>query len=199
MKIKLFYNKIKYKITKPRVVESCAYSIRIENPTDKQLTAVLFGGEIFKNKNNFGSDEGLKIDAIPKNVSYVQLLMQSLHVPFTASKIRVISKNEDQLMQTITIISEGDNFMCERPFHPQEYLLPNNNKMVLDINEELSIDKITYLKTVIEPNTIVEYAILPLRDQPKYTPWQKNILIITLISLLTNLIVIFILIKLLIL
>ena len=70
------------------------YVIIIENLYEQIQKCVLFGGEENAKKTNYGCDEGIELKSGIPNVTYAQILMQSIHKPFKAENTEIYSTTQ---------------------------------------------------------------------------------------------------------
>lgn len=130
-----------------------AYSIDFENPTDKPLKCVLFGCNDNLLRPNFGSDNGIIVNASQKDVSYIMALQQSSSVPIKTKMIKIVSDNVKQLSSVLNITSKDANGqMAQIPIVTNSFMT-NDIKNVLPISYPVIIDGGTSISFYVEPNT----------------------------------------------
>lgn len=130
-----------------------AYSIDFENPTDKPLKCVLFGCNYNLLAPNFGSDNGVILNASQKDVSYIMALQQSSSIPIKTKMVKIVSDNVKQLTSILTLTSKDANGqMAQIPIVTNSFMT-NDVRNVLPISYNMIIDGGTSLSFYIEPNT----------------------------------------------
>lgn len=83
---------------------STPYQFTIKNNTDELKTARLFGYNLFYNKKNFGSDEGIVVKT--NYVEYSHLLAETNAYPFQNGKILMYTKDKNQFTKVWTYFSK---------------------------------------------------------------------------------------------
>ncbi len=142
-----------------------AYSIDFENTTDKPLKCVLFGCNYNLLRENFGSDNGIKISLSHKELSYIHALQQSQSRPIKTKMIKIVSDNVKQLSTVLSLTSKDANGqMCQIPIITNSFMT-NDIKNVLPFSYNARIDGGTSLSFYIEPNT--KGTILFYSDETK--------------------------------
>lgn len=130
-----------------------AYSIDFENPTDKPLECVLFGCNFNLLKPNFGSEDGIIVNASQKDVSYIMALQQSVSRPIKTKMVKIVSDNFMQLSKPLTLISKDANGqMAQIPILTNSYMT-NDIKNVLPISYPIILDGTTSISFTIYPKT----------------------------------------------
>lgn len=130
-----------------------AYSIDFENPTDKPLKCVLFGCNDNLLRPNFGSDNGIIVNASQKDVSYIMALQQSSSVPIKTKMIKIVSDNTKQLSSILSLTSKDANGqMAQTPIVTNSFMT-NDVKNVLPISYNAIIDAGTSISFDVEPKT----------------------------------------------
>lgn len=130
-----------------------AYSIDFENPTDKPLKCVLFGCNDNLLRPNFGSDNGIIVNASQKDVSYIMALQQSSAIPIKTKMFKIVSDNVKQLSSILTLTDKDANGqMAQIPIVTNSFMT-NDIKNVLPISYPIKIDGGTSISFYVEPKT----------------------------------------------
>lgn len=139
------------------------YQVSVSNTTGGNLTAVLFGGNEFLQTANFGSAAALVVAPSQTNVTYLQLLNQSMQQPFETSLLRINSTNTAQVTQPITVTSTDANGQtCSTPLIVDTYFSANQFQATrVDVPFALTIDGNTNIASVILAGATVIYTFFP--------------------------------------
>jgi len=150
-----------------QVFKANPYQIIVSNPTERALTAILFGNDKHLLKDNFGSDRGIVIETGQSNVEYVEILQRSSSHQFKTQHIRIESDNLLQLSKPMTIHEkDAAGRWLQNPLNLHIYKSPyQQSEKMIDIDDILlDIDGSTYFEVEIEPKTRVFYSIFPLYE-----------------------------------
>ena len=126
------------------------YIFIIENRSEEIQKAMLFGGESNKEKANYGSDAGIRIISGMPNVTYLEMLMQSIAQPFKASQVEFYSTPQQlALPVSYTYITDRKN----APFTPTASLD--------NLSNEQDNDNITVMRAI---NLVAENGCASTRE-----------------------------------
>lgn len=144
----------------------CPYEIFIKNPTDRDLTCVLFGCDDFLLSENFGSDKEIQVTPA-FSVRYSKLLLQSAFKPFETGLIKMHCSNKEQFKQKIdTISGDANGQACFIPVHTEAYIPPleeqeNWRGDIIEMPYSTTVDCSTYWKIKVLANTGFTLIIYP--------------------------------------
>lgn len=131
------------------------FQICITNKTNEVKRAVLFNFDENYNKENYGSDIGIKVSPSPQNVTYAKILSESAFKPFITSFIRLQSTNSDQIHSILDYNQKeangqevGLSIFTESYFSSHQF-----QSGIIDIPIELDINNISELSFNILPKT----------------------------------------------
>ncbi len=91
------------------------FTIIIVNEADEIQRAVLFGGEKRQKIENYGSDKGIKIMSGIPNVSYGEMLAQSIACPFIVDLTKVYSTTQQLALPLTYTYNEKRKDMKIKP------------------------------------------------------------------------------------
>lgn len=139
------------------------YQITIENKNDEVSKAIIFGYNKRFLTKNFGSDDGILVKNSMCNSSYIQLLQQSMSMPFETSLIRIQSTNTKQVTTMFLIESSDANGQsCSVPLITANYFSANQfQSSIIDIPYGLKVDGNTELVYEVQPKTTVVITFFP--------------------------------------
>lgn len=148
--------------------------IEYTNPTDKKLTAIIFGFNDFFAFNNFGNGELIVKNLQTNDNGYNRLMCQSGFKPFVFRKARIQSSSMRMLHKTLFINHKGANGNEKRKSinlsaFRDAYQFQND---IIDINcGDTKIDGNTFLELEIDPNTSFCIYIFP--EESKLVSYKK--------------------------
>lgn len=143
------------------------YIFEVENTTDEENRAVIFGWNKYWNKPNLGSDEGVVIRNIlgsEHGIDYSYLLAQSANQPFKIGKWRFESANSRQLFCELEFIHTDAN--------GKMYAIPLNLAIMRDayqfqsdilyVTKPLTVTGGTDISFIIQPKTSILFTVYPV-------------------------------------
>lgn len=96
------------------------YILNVENKSEEDKEATLFGGFINLTALNFGNPEGIEVTSAS---SYLEVLMESIHKPFIISGLRISSSSGGQIDEVITVSkANADGARASYPIQVSNYL-----------------------------------------------------------------------------
>lgn len=161
-------------------MEQARYILKVTNTTDKLLKFVLFGGNHYKSSNNYGSEEGVDVSLMVNNVTYLQLLNQSIYQPIEVHNIKIYSGSSIQRKRTLRITSTYSNdHMCSTTIQPIEYMSYENEAIdIVDIPYDMQINGDTDISSEISPHTEVIFMFYgKIKDDRSFIKkilWKLN-------------------------
>lgn len=138
----------------------------VTNNTDDIKKAVIYGFNEMYNKPNYGSDTQIEISTTQQNLSYSEVLADSI-IPFNTCLIRLQSSNHKQIIQDLCIVTKhacgttGTEFINSESYFskyqhqkgildiPYEYVQDGNTKLCMDI-----LPKTTMIITIFKEQTV---------------------------------------------
>lgn len=136
---------------KRKLIQLC-----IVNESDEIKNAVILGCRKFMSCDNFGSDLGITITTSQSDLSYAQVLQESLDNPFKTDLFRIQTNKHNQLENDIRInYSEDESKGSWTYINVKEYLPKFGQQGIVDIQYKLDVNGNTYLTYPILPKTTV--------------------------------------------
>lgn len=162
---KNFYREVdSYKNNYPKQNQK-TISIDIENTSDEEKDAVIFGSLSNCFKNNFGNDSAIKIKCLES--SYPELLSKLLVNTLLSRSVFIVTMNSSQAtnemflnFQDVFGLEVSDKIIPAMFFAPNQF---HSNSIFIDFNEAKKIDK-TFLKNgvlIIQPETSITLKVKP--------------------------------------
>lgn len=138
------------------------YVINVSNTTGGNLTCVLFGTSLYYQSTNYGSSVGVSVTSASTNISYFQMLTQSLTQPFDVGAMRIIS-SASQVVQTVNASSvDSSGQIVGLPIFASIYQSSyQNNSGIVDIDYPFTIDANTSLTFTILAGTSAVVIFFP--------------------------------------
>jgi len=152
--------------------------INVTNSTGGALTCTLFGAAANQSAVNFGNNVGIQIASGNPNVSYQQIISNTIATSFSCSYIRLIdtaSTNQVQQAWTITSVNmEGQ--LVSTPIPNSASFSPFQQQAgILDLIYPLKIDALTSVQfTMLASNTLTLYFYPATVVSPVHTLVNGN-------------------------
>ena len=137
------------------------YFIRIENSLDIFQSVTLFGYDHIEGRENFGSDNGIKLSSY-EGCSYILLLQQSKNIPFLTESFCFQSKDATVLDQVIKFVMRDEKTLREASMLiPLSYLKNNLSDNIVRLNMEWEISNKFYIELKMPPKTNLDFYVTP--------------------------------------
>ena len=151
-------------------------TISIKNPTNEQKKWVLFGTNVFLHEDNFGSDEGLKIEN-NGNYSYQSILqdLSSKKIPISMLRIMTdVKVNFNQCIYFEKITNSTKEFSSDKiSEHLDRYQFQSD---IIQMPCSLFLDKEHTISGKIEPNSQMIFSFYcPKSESEEKTKSRKII------------------------
>ncbi len=164
-KVETLYKKIIYKHNNP-------YFFNIKNCSNESKKAVLYGHNMNLMKPNFGSDNGVCIEAFD-GVGYSFMLTNSVSKEFIIRKIRVqTAKSTKEYLENMVIkytAIDPNGQMIEIPIIVKSFIKDNQlQKDIVDIELPIAIDGNASLSFPVDPNSYISMYFY--YNTEKYVP-----------------------------
>ena len=132
------------------------YVVNIENTNQHEAKAVLFGHNLFCSAENFGSDNGVKVET-PYS-SYEQLLYES-QLKTVIKKMRVLGDSVDIGKKILTFCQKyASGRMCSTPIILGQYFSELQvQENIIDVDRLFMIDGSAYLEFNMKPNEKITF------------------------------------------
>lgn len=155
-------NETTYRLAQQITKAPAPYVINVTNTTAGNLTCILFGTSLYYQSTNYGSDTGVTVASASTNISYFQMLTQSLTQPFEVGAMRIIS-SASQVVQTINAESvDSSGQRVDLPIFASIYQSSyQNNSGIVDIDYPFTIDANTSLSFTILAATSAVVIFFP--------------------------------------
>lgn len=141
---------------------SLPYIINIENTTASAATSTLFGAySVFGGATNYNNPVAIVITSGITNITYSELLAQTMQKPFECGLIYVESSNSSQITQALNITHKDANGISQTvPVIPAKDPYQNLST-VLAIRYKFKVDGFTNIQVSILANSTLTLRIYP--------------------------------------